>query len=112
MGRSVVGSGANLASFSMLKEYLVVERKWKDNAFADMVAGLSSGIVSCFFMNPLDVIRTRFYNQPYVNGKGELYSTGLDAVQKIYKYEGPKAFYKGFFTHFLRIGPHFCRNSC
>jgi solute carrier family 25 protein 34/35 len=108
MSRSIVGSGANLASFSLMKEYLM-ERQWKDNAFLDMVCGLSSGVVSCIFMNPIDVVRTRYYNQPYTNGKGALYCSGYDAIQKIWSIEGPQAFYKGFVTHFLRIGPHFCR---
>ncbi len=96
--------------FSMMKEYLSVERKWQDNAWLDMVCGLSSGVVSCIFMNPIDVVRTRYYNQPYRNGVGELYQSGFDAIMKINKLEGPKAFYKGFTTHFLRIGPHFCCN--
>jgi hypothetical protein len=30
MGRSIVGSGVNLSSFSIMREYLNVERKWKD----------------------------------------------------------------------------------
>jgi hypothetical protein len=107
MSRSIVGSGANLGSFSIMKEYLM-ENGWKDNAILDMVCGLSSGAISCVFMNPIDVVRTRFYNQPYNNGKGELYKSGIDATQKIWANEGPKAFYKGFITHFLRIGPHFC----
>ena len=59
-------------------------------------------------MNPIDVIRTRYYNQPYVNGKGVVYTSGIDAANKILSKEGPKAFYKGFTSHFLRIGPHFC----
>lgn len=72
-----------------------------------MVCGLSSGVVSCIFMNPIDVIRTRFYNQPYINGKGALYTSGVNAFQKISQTEGLPAFYKGFVSHFLRIGPHF-----
>ncbi|KAL2914946.1 hypothetical protein HK105_205489 [Polyrhizophydium stewartii] len=108
MVRSIVGSGTNLSAYSLMKEYLLVEQKWPDNAFLDMACGLASGIVSCIFMNPIDVTRTRFYNQPYVNGKGVLYSSGVDAVRKIATNEGPAAFYKGFITHFLRIGPHFC----
>ncbi|KAJ8329995.1 hypothetical protein BDV3_003335 [Batrachochytrium dendrobatidis] len=108
MMRSIVGSGTNLAWYSMMNEYLIVEMKWNDNALLDMVCGLSSGIVSCAFMNPIDVVRTRFYNQSYVNGKGELYSNGIDAIRKIARHEGLGAFYKGFLTHFLRIGPHFC----
>jgi Mitochondrial carrier protein/EF-hand domain len=73
-----------------------------------MVAGLSSGAVSVVFMNPIDVIRTRYYNQHYSNGKGISYTSGIDAFHKIITNEGGKAFYKGFFSHFLRIGPHFC----
>lgn len=60
-------------------------------------------------MNPIDVIRTRYYNQPYVNGRGTIYNSGIDVIKKILCNEGPMAFYKGLVTHFLRIGPHFCR---
>ncbi|KAI8900457.1 mitochondrial carrier domain-containing protein [Globomyces pollinis-pini] len=108
MGRSIVGSGANLSSFSIMKEYFSVEHNWADDIWLDMVCGLGSGIISCIAMNPIDVVRTRYYNQTYENGKGTLYSSGVDAVKKIVKNEGPGAFYKGFFPHFLRIGPHFC----
>lgn len=59
-------------------------------------------------MNPLDVVRTRFYNQTYVNNIGTTYKTVGDAITTIAKNEGPQAFYKGLTTHFLRMGPHFC----
>ncbi|KAJ3049388.1 hypothetical protein HK097_009615 [Rhizophlyctis rosea] len=108
MGRSIAGSGSNLAAYSMMKEYLITQRDWVDNAWLDMVAGLTSGVVSCLAMNPIDVVRTRYYNQPYEKGKGVLYSGAGDAVAKIVKNEGFTAFYKGITTHFLRIGPHFC----
>ncbi|KAI8836795.1 mitochondrial carrier domain-containing protein [Chytriomyces cf. hyalinus JEL632] len=108
MARSFVGSGVNLTTYSMMKEYLILKRNWKDDWVLDMVAGLGSGIASCIAMNPIDVVRTRYYNQPYVNGKGTLYSSGTDAIKHIVQHEGPSAFYKGFTTHFLRIGPHFC----
>ncbi|TPX32135.1 hypothetical protein SmJEL517_g04724 [Synchytrium microbalum] len=108
MGRSVVGSGSNLASYSMIKEWLQRERGWADSAWTDMAAGLASGVVSCLFMSPIDVTRTRYYNQPYVDGKGTIYTSGFDAVKKIFAQEGPGAFYKGLITQFLRIGPHFC----
>ncbi|KAI9343726.1 mitochondrial carrier domain-containing protein [Zopfochytrium polystomum] len=108
MGRSVVGSGTNLSSYSLIKEYLIVQRRWQDSWVMDMIAGLGSGVVACVFMNPIDVVRTRYYNQPYENGKGLFYSSGFDAAVKITRNEGMAGFYKGLFTHFLRIGPHFC----
>lgn len=46
MLRSFVGSGANLASYSLLKEHLIVEKKWTDSWKVDMVAGLASGVAS------------------------------------------------------------------
>ncbi|KAJ3218688.1 hypothetical protein HDU67_004470 [Dinochytrium kinnereticum] len=81
MGRSVVGSGTNLASFSMMKEYLILKRSWKDDWVLDLVAGLGSGVISCIAMNPIDVVRTRYYNQPYENGVGLIYKSGFDAVR-------------------------------
>ena len=59
-------------------------------------------------MNPIDVVRTRYYNQPFKDGKGMKYPSGISAATTIFHSEGPQAFYKGFLTHFLRIGPHFC----
>lgn len=106
--RSIFGSGSNLAAYSMMKEYLLTQRKWADNPLLDMTCGMSSGVISCLFMNPIDVTRTRFYNQPYEHNKGLLYKNGFDAVRSIFVNEGPSAFYKGIFAHFLRIGPHFC----
>lgn len=49
MGRSIVGSGTNLTSYSMMKEYLVQKASWKDDAFTDMVTGLASGVISWYY---------------------------------------------------------------
>jgi hypothetical protein len=46
MGRSIVGSGTNLAAFSEMKEYLMVHRHWKDDASLDVVCGFSSSVIS------------------------------------------------------------------
>ena len=55
--------------------------------------------------NPLDVLRTRLYNQPA--GEARLYTGAPDAFVKIMRQEGAGAFYKGFVPHFMRVGPHF-----
>ena len=47
--RSIVGSGTNLAAFTLMKEYLMMERKWEDNAWLDVTCGLGSSIVSVYF---------------------------------------------------------------
>ncbi|KAJ3359667.1 Mitochondrial oxaloacetate carrier protein [Allomyces javanicus] len=108
VGRSIVGSGANLSAFHVMKNYLMAEHGWADNVTTDMVAGMSSGLASVICMNPIDVLRTRYYNQPYVNGRGTIYASGWDAAKTVVANEGYRALYKGFLSHFLRIGPHFC----
>ncbi|ORZ35308.1 mitochondrial carrier domain-containing protein [Catenaria anguillulae PL171] len=113
VARSIVGSGSNLAAFHVCKAWLMdsVEHGgcgWGDTVGTDMFAGMASGLASVICMNPVDVLRTRYYNQPYVNGKGQLYSSGIDLFHKVIKNEGWSALYKGFSSHFLRIGPHFC----
>ena len=58
-------------------------------------------------MNPIDVIRSRLYNQPFdAHGKGTLYSSGVDAFGKILRTEGPQGFFKGWLAHFSRGAPH------
>lgn len=50
VSRSILGSGANLATYSLMKEHLILERGWADSALLDMVCGLTSGLVSwCSF---------------------------------------------------------------
>ena len=34
------------------------------------------------------------------------YSGGADAAAQLVALEGPRAFYKGALTHYLRLGPH------
>lgn len=48
VGRSIVGSGTNLASFTMAKEYLMLERGWRDSKGLDIICGLASAVVSVY----------------------------------------------------------------
>lgn len=106
--RSIIGSGVNLSSYHILKDYLIIKHNWRDDVWCDMVAGLASGLASVIAMNPVDVLRTRYYNQPYEGKRGMLYDSGIDCARKVVSNEGWGALYKGFWSHFMRIGPHFC----
>ena len=60
-----------------------------------------------FAINPMDVIRTRVYNQPRdTSGVGLLYAGVQDALGKIVRSEGVAALYKGLVAHFARVGPY------
>lgn len=71
-----------------------------------LASSLISGFAVTVAMNPADVVSTRMYNQPVVNGKGALYSSLFDCITKTARAEGVRGFYKGFVAHYLRLGPH------
>jgi len=54
--------------------------------------------------SPVDVIKTRFMNQ-VSNEAGQTYKSATECGIKVFKTEGLGAFYKGFLSYFLRIGP-------
>ncbi|CAG8526868.1 6463_t:CDS:2 [Diversispora eburnea] len=98
--RGILGSAANLSSYTMLKDYAKREG-FREGIPLDMGCSLVSAFISVVFMNPLDVVRTRLYNS-------SSNKSVLSNVLTIIKNEGWITLYKGFGTHFMRIGPHFC----
>lgn len=106
--RAALGSGAQLATFEPLKDYV----KRNDLNFANptvnsfvcsAIAGSCMGVA----ITPPDTILTRLYNQPLDEaGKGKYYSGVYDCFMKIIKTEGFSGLYKGFWPSYLRIAPH------
>ncbi len=80
-----------------------------DSVYLHFGASLVTSFFVCVFMNPFDVASTRMYNQHSSttgSGGGVLYKNGIDCLVKTVRVEGFPALYKGFTTHYLRIGPH------
>ena len=70
-----------------------------------MVLGAFAG-VCC--NQPLDVVRNRLYNQPIgADGQGTLYAGAIDCAKQLLRNEGPLGLYRGFSSHYLRVGPHY-----
>ncbi|XP_052893373.1 LOW QUALITY PROTEIN: solute carrier family 25 member 35-like [Anopheles moucheti] len=95
--------GSALASpFFMLRTHLQSQAK------AEIaVGGAVGGTVMAITMTPPDVIATRLYNQGVdAKGKGIYYNGVVDCFIKILKSEGVGGLYKGFWPHYMRIGPH------
>lgn len=106
--RGTVGTSANLSTYSYLRDYVIVNNIMKDGPINDMLCSFVSSFVCCAVMNPLDVTRTRVYNQPRSNtGEGLAYKNAVDAFRKIVRNEGVFALYKGLLPSFFRLGPHF-----
>eukprot|EP00026_Physarum_polycephalum_P008602 Phypoly_transcript_08690.p1 GENE.Phypoly_transcript_08690~~Phypoly_transcript_08690.p1 ORF type:complete len:409 (+),score=66.80 Phypoly_transcript_08690:122-1348(+) len=106
--RGTIGTSANLATYSYLRDYIITNKVIKDGPINDMLCSFISSFVCCAVMNPLDVTRTRVYNQPRSStGEGLAYKNAADAFGKIVRNEGVFALYKGLLPSFFRLGPHF-----
>jgi len=65
-----------------------------------------SGFFASAFSLPFDFVKTRIQKQK-PNPDGTLqYRSSLHCVQRVFTEEGPLAFYRGFWTYYLRIAPH------
>ena len=102
--RAVLGNGSSgqLASYTEIKEHALAQG-YKDGPMLHIGTSFISVIFGVTAMNPVDVVRTRIYNQP-AKKEMRLYKSAFDAAFKMLKYEGPQAFFKGWFAHYLR-GP-------
>jgi solute carrier family 25 protein 34/35 len=68
---------------------------------------MTSVIFGVTAMQPVDVIRTRLYNQPFDEfGRGKLYKSAMDTAMQIVTKESPFALFKGWTAHYLRGAPH------
>ncbi|KAF8541927.1 mitochondrial carrier protein [Trichophaea hybrida] len=63
----------------------------------DLFAGAVGGVAQVLIGQPFDIIKVRLQTT-------SKYSNALDAATKIYKHEGPLAFYKGTLTPLIGIG--------
>lgn len=105
--RGMMGSGTQIATFGWTKDFLQRKSPEMDETLISFVSGATAGTAMAIAMNPTDVISTRLYNQGVnASGKGLYYSGVIDCFVKILKAEGVRGFYKGFWPHYIRIGPH------
>ena len=102
--RLALGSSGQLASYTEIKEHALAQG-YKDGPMLHIGTSFISVIFGVTAMNPVDVVRTRIYNQP-AKKEMRLYKSAFDAAFKMLKYEGPQAFFKGWFAHYLRGAPH------
>ncbi|XP_051849146.1 calcium-binding mitochondrial carrier protein SCaMC-1-like [Antechinus flavipes] len=65
------------------------------------ISGSMAGATAQTFIYPMEVLKTRL-----AVGKTGQYSGMFDCAKKILKYEGVKAFYKGYIPNFLGIIPY------
>ncbi|XP_072500278.1 mitochondrial adenyl nucleotide antiporter SLC25A24 [Notamacropus eugenii] len=69
--------------------------------FERFIAGSMAGTTAQTFIYPMEVIKTRL-----AVGKTGQYSGMFNCAKKILKYEGVRAFYKGYIPNFLGVIPY------
>jgi len=97
-----VASAVQLSTYDQTKKIILATGLFKDNIYGHLASSLVSGVAVTVFMNPLDVVSTRLYNQK----QGTLYSSPLDCINKIARTEGIMGLYKGCLAQYLRLAPH------
>mmetsp|Transcript_7313 Transcript_7313/g.23414 ORF Transcript_7313/g.23414 Transcript_7313/m.23414 type:complete len:133 (-) Transcript_7313:13-411(-) len=108
MCRSAMVTGPHLTTYTALKE-AVAARGWlADAPPLHMLASLAGAFAGVCCNQPLDVVRNRLYNQPIgPDGQGTLYAGAVDCAKQLLRSEGPLGLYRGFSSHYLRVGPHY-----
>jgi solute carrier family 25 protein 34/35 len=103
MLRTGAGSSVQLATYDTCKNMISYELNLPStSSWVHFSSAFATGFMVCLAMNPFDVIMTRIYNQ----GASKKYSGILDCLMKSVRAEGFMVLFKGFWPHYLRLGPH------
>ena len=101
MMRISVASTVQLLSFTTVQHGMYALGV-HDALLNSCLSGVISSIPVVLISNPFDVICTRMYNQEL----GAYYKNNRECVEKLYKREGWRGFYKGALANYCRTVPH------
>lgn len=104
--RGGIISACELATYDHIKTFVIQNGHMKDGILAHFCSSFIAGGISAVCSMPLDVVKSRVMNQPVLNGKGTLYSSGYDCFVKTVKNEGVRALWKGLVPFYSRNCPH------
>lgn len=108
MARSAAVTGPHLTTYTGVKELCVSNGYLADAPPLHVLASLVGGLAGIVCNQPLDVVRNRLYSQPLnAAGEGTLYRGALDCAKQLVASEGPGGLYRGFWSHYIRVGPHY-----
>ena len=77
-----------------------MSNKKTNETIRDLTAGTFGGMLQAITGHPLDTIKVRIQSQ----NKNALFNGPLDCIQKTYKHEGIKGFFKGLSAPFWMSG--------
>lgn len=92
-----------MASFDILKSFIVIDKNSPRAQVANFVLGGVAGTFAVSFSYPTDLLR-RMMQLSGSPGHPK-YSSAIDAATQIVKKEGPRGLYKGYFACVLKVAP-------
>ncbi|XP_072175418.1 mitochondrial substrate carrier family protein ucpB-like [Diadema setosum] len=112
--RAMILTAAQIPTYDHTKHTILNHGWMAEGMKLHLVSSMASGFMTAFTTSPVDVIKTRVMNQKIrvvqsTHGtlKHEcLYRGSLDCLLKTLRAEGLYGLYKGFFSNWLRLGPH------
>ncbi|XP_068604780.1 kidney mitochondrial carrier protein 1-like isoform X1 [Brachionichthys hirsutus] len=99
--RAAIVAGVELSVYDATKKHLILSGYMGDTFHTHFLSSITCGLAGALTSNPVDVVRTRMMNER----GGALYRGTLDCMVQTLRTEGFRAFYKGFFPNWLRLGP-------
>jgi solute carrier family 25 protein 34/35 len=108
IARSIIFTSAMMATNSEAHYLMPQHGIVSDGPFRDATCALVAAVVAVMLMNPVDVLRTRMYNQPAGPHAAALYpdTSIFGTARQIIRCEGVSALWKGAVAHCARAGPH------
>eukprot|EP00744_Colponema_vietnamica_P000309 GILI01000552.1.p1 GENE.GILI01000552.1~~GILI01000552.1.p1 ORF type:complete len:321 (+),score=126.85 GILI01000552.1:51-965(+) len=93
-----------LASYDQTKE--ILEAQFGKGVVSFGGASAVAGFFASSMSLPFDFVKTRIQKQKPAADGTLPYKSAVDCALKVFRSEGPLAFYTGFPTYFVRIAPH------
>lgn len=103
--RDIPFSAIYFPTYETLKEIFRKPDEKQTQGWGLFFAGTLAGGISASSTTPFDVIKTRL--QVEARAGQDTYTGIADCARKVYKAEGPKAFFKGVVPRILRSSPQF-----
>ncbi|XP_029407343.2 mitochondrial 2-oxoglutarate/malate carrier protein-like [Bactrocera dorsalis] len=104
VGRAIVVSIAQLASYTQFRHLAKSQLGMGDGFNLHLVASIGSGLLTATASLPVDIAKTRIQNMKMIEGKPE-YRGILDVLVKISRKEGFLALWRGYTPYVLRVVP-------
>jgi len=82
--------------------------RFRESDVLHFVCSMVAGVACATVVAPVDLIKSRFMNQPVAGGKGLRYGSMADCLLQTVRGEGVLALWKGWTPSCIRLGPHTC----